>query len=195
MLSRLLADHENRMRREREGAEALTPHFTVSEQWAKRDIDDPETGQKRRVRYNMAESPLTALARRKDRDGQPFLSDDMVRAGERLREDFELAQMGPRVTQNWERFLTGGGRGSFRPDSGIGDGPTGARMRVANALTDLGPGLSDVALRCCCYLDGLESAERRMGWSARSGKIVLRIALQRLADHYDGQCERSRMIG
>jgi hypothetical protein len=56
---------------------------------------------------------------------------------------------------------------------------------VQAALAELGPGLGDVALRCCCYLEGLESAERRMGWSARSGKIVLRIALQRLKRHYD----------
>ena len=55
---------------------------------------------------------------------------------------------------------------------------------MSAALTDLGPGLGDVVLRCCCHLEGLEAAERRMGWSARSGKIVLRIALQRIAKHY-----------
>ena len=48
-------------------------------------------------------------------------------------------------------------------------------MRLARVLRDLGPGLSEIALRCCCYLEGLETAEKRMGWSARSGKIVLRI--------------------
>jgi hypothetical protein len=42
-----------------------------------------------------------------------------------------------------------------------------------------------MVLRCCCYLEGLEVAEKRMGWSARSGKIVLRIALTRLKRHYD----------
>jgi len=144
-----------------------------------------EDGKRRAVRYNVAESPLAALARRKDKNGKPFLTDDLVAAGERLREDFELAQMGPRVAQNWERFLTGGTRGGFSNDSGVGDGPTGARDRVSEALRDLGPGLGDVVLRCCCYLEGMETAERRMGWSARSGKIVLRIALQRLKQHYD----------
>ena len=52
-------------------------------------------------------------------------------------------------------------------------------------MGELGPGLGDVALRCCCYLEGLETVEKRLGWAARSGKIVLRIALQRLKRHYD----------
>ena len=60
-----------------------------------------------------------------------------------------------------------------------------ASARVVAALQDLGPGLSDVVLRCCCFLEGLETAEKALGWSARSGKIVLRIALQRLRRHYD----------
>jgi len=139
----------------------------------------------RRPRYNAAESPVAVLARRRDKDGRAFLSADLVQAAERLREDFELAQMGPRVTQNWERFLTGGDRGGFRPEGGRAEGPRNARDRVSAALRDLGPGLGDMVLRCCCFLEGLEAAEQRMGWSARSGKIVLRIALQRLRRHYD----------
>ncbi|TMM54510.1 DUF6456 domain-containing protein [Sulfitobacter sabulilitoris] len=166
-------------------AESQTPFADQHRRWGEKTVADTDTGRPRRMRYNLAESPLTALARRRDKSGKPFLSDDLVTAGERLREDFELAQMGPRVAQNWDRFLTGGGRGGFAPDSGIGDGPSTARARVAGALADLGPGLSDVVLRCCCYLEGLETAEQRMGWSARSGKIVLRIALMRLKRHYD----------
>ena len=153
--------------------------------WGEKTLPDSETGQPKRMRYNLSESPLTALARRRDKDGTPFLSDDLVHVGERLREDFELAQMGPRVAQNWDRFLTSGARGGFAADSGVGDGPAAARQRVADAMTDLGAGLSDVVLRCCCYLEGLETAEKRLGWSARSGKIVLRIALMRLQQHYN----------
>ena len=148
------------------------------------DKDIHEDGRRRRIRYNMAESPVTALARRKDKEGVPFLADPLVTAAERLREDFELAQMGPKVAQNWDKFLTGGDRGGFSGASDPTSGPSGARDRVAAALRFLGPGLGDVALRCCCYLEGLETAERRMGWSARSGKIVLRIALQRLQHFY-----------
>lgn len=165
-------------------AEAQADFGDQHRSWGEKDVAD-DTARPRRVRYNLAESPLTALARRRDKSGEPFLTDDLVTAGERLREDFELAQMGPRVAQNWDRFLTGGGRGGFQPDSNVGHGPDAARSRVSHALSDLGPGLGDVVLRCCCFLEGLETAEKRMGWSARSGKIVLRIALQRLKRHYD----------
>lgn len=93
--------------------------------------------------------------------------------------------MGPRVGQNWDRFLTGGDRGGFLSDSGIGEGPREARKRVSDALDALGPGLGDVVMRVCCFLEGLESAEKRLGWSARSGKVVLKIGLQRLLNHYE----------
>ena len=150
--------------------------------WGVREVS--EDGGTRRVRYNMAESPVVALSRRREKDGRPFLAPELVAAAERLREDFELAQMGPRVAQNWERFLTAGTRTGYT-QTVSGHGSDGARERVAIALRDLGPGLGDTVLRCCCFLEGLEATEKRMGWSARSGKIVLRIALMRLARHYE----------
>lgn len=195
-LGQLLADQENRARKEKENgfAEAQTP-FGVRGEPGSSEASGKDAPP-RRTRYNLSESPLIALARRKDRDGKPFLEDALVRAGERLREDFELAQVGPRVAQNWDHFLTGGGgRGGIDAGVDMGTRSCEARDCVARALSDLGPGLSDVALRCCCYLEGLETAEKKMGWSARSGKIVLRIALQRLKRHYDGLNEPGRMIG
>lgn len=147
-----------------------------------------------RKRYGLSETPLLGLARRKDRNGDPFLPDDLVRVGERLREDFELAQIGPRVAQDWDNFLTGaveiGTAAGGPPEAG-----SAARQRVSGALRDLGPGLADVALRCCCYIEGLERIEKRMGWSARSGKIVPRIALQRLKRHYDDLGAAGDLIG
>ena len=170
-------------------AEAAMPFANQHRDWAEREISDD--GSLRRVRYNLAESPVAVLGRRREKDGKLFLEADLVEAAERLREDFELAQMGPRVAQNWERFLTTSERGGFKTDSGLAEGPCQARDRVALALRDLGPGLGDVALRVCCFLEGVETAERRMGWAARSGKIVLRIALQRLRRHYDETYGRS----
>ncbi|MBF9031548.1 helix-turn-helix domain-containing protein [Rhodobacterales bacterium HKCCE3408] len=186
-LKRLI--EEDRQRRVAEGrspafAEAQSAFQAQHRDWGEKPVADEE-GTVRRTRVNLAESPLAALARRAGRDGAPFLTPDLVQAGERLREDFERAQMGPRVGQNWDRFLTGGDRGGFLSDSGIAEGPRAARQRVSDALDDLGPGLADVVLRVCCFLEGLESAEKRLGWSARSGKVVLKIGLQRLARHYE----------
>jgi len=141
------------------------------------------------------ESPVTALARRRDREGNPFLTADLVDAAERLREDFEIAQMGPQVGQDWNRFLVGPVQGRQR-GGGEGSMASGlARERVSAALRELGPGLADMALRCCCHMEGLETAERKLGWSARSGKIVLRIALLRLKRHYEDLGDAGKMIG
>ncbi|MBK5925992.1 DUF6456 domain-containing protein [Rhodobaculum claviforme] len=175
-------------------AEAPAPFAAQHREMAERTLHHAD-GPDERLRVNVAESPAAMLSRRKGADGKPFLSADLLAAAERLREDFELAQIGPRVAQNWDRFLTAGGRGGFS-GRGPADGPRDARERVAAALRDLGPGLGDVALRCCCFLEGLEATERRMGWSARSGKIVLRIALVRLRRHYDETAGgRGPMIG
>lgn len=153
--------------------------------------DELSEDRSRRVRYNAAESPVMVLARRRDKEGQPFLSAELVAAAERLREDYELAQLaGP---ENWDKnLLTLENIATHEAVQGFG--PEAARARVLTAILDLGPGLGDVVLRCCCYLEGMEEAEKRMGWSARSGKIVLRIALQRLKKHYD-DAGYSNLIG
>lgn len=178
-------------------AEAGSPfdHAERHRVWESRRIRDPENGKRRSVRVNIAESPLLLLARRRDQNGQPFLTPGMVAAGERLREDFELAQMGPRVTQNWAGFMTAGVDVSHG-GGGTRGGSETARDRVAAALRELGPGLGDIVLRVCCFLEGLAATEKRLGWSARSGKIVLRLALMRLERHYEETYGRgSRLIG
>ena len=176
---------EDRRRRHADGfADAASPFQAQHIRFGEADVTDDE-GVRRKVRVNVSETPLSAIARRKGSDGQPFLTPDLVQVGEKLREDFERAQMGPRVGQNWERFLTAGThRGGFLNEAGLAEGPRAARERVVEALDALGPGLGDVVLRVCCFLEGLESAERRLGWSARSGKIVLKIGLERLMKHY-----------
>ncbi|MBU3030235.1 DUF6456 domain-containing protein [Paracoccus marinaquae] len=164
-------------------APAAFDHADRHRIWRFRVIEDPEDGKRRSARVNIAESPLLMLARRRDGNGQPFLTPGMVAAGERLREDFELAQIGPRTTQNWDRFMTAGVDIS-RGGGGHRGGSESARDRVGTALRELGPGMGDLVLRVCCFLEGIEMTERRLGWSARSGKIVLRLALMRLERHY-----------
>ncbi len=131
------------------------------------------------ARFIATETPLMGLSRRRDKNGQPFLNRDLARAGERLREDYVLSQPGPDAADDWRAALSYTGSIVLHPAT------ISARARVIAALDDLAPGLQDAALRCCCLLEGLEVTEKRMGWSARSGKIVLRISLQRLMRHYE----------
>ena len=149
---------------------------------------------KRRVRFTTHEHPVAVLARRKDKGGQPFLSAELVAASERLREDFELSQLGAAVTENWDALGAAGsktgGKGSVYPKS------QDAQTRFTAALGALGEGLSEIALRCCCHQEGMEAIEKRLGWPARSGKVVLRIALIKLSEHYKIQPSKDHeMIG
>ncbi len=181
-LKRMIAEHE--VDSDNAGFdEFASPFLEQHREWGQRSVNSTDTGQRKQIRVNLRESPLNMLGRKTNKDGKPFLCRDLLNAGERLREDFELAQLGPRVTQNWDRFLVGSDRGNF--GSNEGGGSSSAQNRLSKALTALGPGLGDIALRCCCFLEGLEATEKRMGWSARSGKIVLLIALQRLRMHYE----------
>ncbi|MEO0820400.1 MAG: DUF6456 domain-containing protein [Pseudomonadota bacterium] len=195
-LRRALAEEAERKRRAASPcaglAEAATPFQQQHRlETARVFLQPPEGAEEAALTVNLGESPLGWLARRRGPGGTAYLGATEVEAGERLRSDFEHAQMGPNVTQDWRRFLTPSDRYSGSPSGrGPADGPQAARSRVSAALTELGPGLADVAFRVCCFLEGLEACEKRMGWSARSGKVVLKLALQRLAQHYgigDGQ--------
>ena len=155
-------------------------------------LDEAEGWRERQARVLAGDTPLMGLARRRDKDGAPFLSREMVDAGERLRQDYELAERARTGAIDWQACLDGTPFG----DRAEGAQAQAAGARVAEALVDLGAGLGDVALRCCCYLDGLEQAERDLCWAARSGKIVLRIALDRLHRHYEEKYGRfGPMIG
>lgn len=189
-LKRLLSEERGVKSVDTKFPESPTPFLDQHREFGDRVV--MESDGPRKMRYNLAESPLTALSRKKGPNGEAYLNAALLQAGERLREDFELAQMGPRITQNWDQFLTAATSGHH--EGGGGGGSSAARDRVSTALKAMGPGLADIAFRCCCFLEGLETAEKRLGWSARAGKVVLRIALQRLDEHYQSS-QDSRLIG
>ena len=135
------------------------------------------------VLINESESPLAWLARRKGVDGKAFLAPAQIEAGERFRRDIEQAQLRQRVTASWDASMA-----ASRRDAGAGmvvsDIAIDARKRLTRAYDALGGELGDLLTDVCGYLKGLETVERERGWPARSGKVALRIALDRLAAHY-----------
>ncbi len=133
------------------------------------------------VIVNDSESPLAWLARRKGRDGRAMIGSDQFIAGERLRADFTRGHLTPRVTSSW----TGIGRTPGSGGSGeMTDLIVASRQRVRMALEACGPEFSGLLLDICCFLRGLEDVERERGWPSRSAKVVLQLALDRLARHY-----------
>jgi hypothetical protein len=128
------------------------------------------------VTVNLAESPLAWLVRRN------MVTPVQFSASERLRGDFMRAGQAPRVTMRWDPAPIGRGSAGGGPDPTTSQ--IGARQRFDAAIAAVGPGLSDVLWRVVCVGEGLETAERALGWPSRAGKLVLLLALDRLAGHY-----------
>ena len=133
------------------------------------------------ARRNLGESPIAWLARRRDGDGQPWLTPIEAAAGERLREEFESLGTLGRTTMRWDMTpRVSGGRPGLAP----AERDHATRERIAKALAMVGPGLREILERVCLMGSALEAAERSLKLPRRAGKTVLKLALQRLAQHY-----------
>ena len=130
----------------------------------------------RSVTVNLRESPLSWLHAR------GHLSDRQFDAGERLRADWERSQLAPSITMRWDAVRIKGGPG----DRGMtpSERQLAAKRRFNEAVDTAGRGLSDVLWRVVCAGETLPAAEKALAWPARSGKLVLGIALDRVADYY-----------
>jgi len=132
---------------------------------------------------NDAESHLAWLHRRRGRDGQPLINAVSFAAGERLRRDLTIANMLPSATMRWDGLPATSGGG--RPDPAAAtDAMVAARQRVVRAMRAVGSDFEGLLVDVCGFLKGIEQIERERGWPARSAKIVLDMALVRLAAHY-----------
>ena len=128
----------------------------------------------RSVTVNLAESPLGWLHAR------GHLTDRQFAAGEQLRADWERANLSPNITMRWDVVRVKGGNAQLTPS----EMQLAAKDRFQRAETHLGSDLVDIAWRVICGGEAVPVAEKSLGWPARSGKLVLRIALDRIADFY-----------
>lgn len=141
---------------------------------------DPARGvpRRRRVTVNVAESPLSWLYAR----GR--ITDRQRLAGNMLRADFERALLAPRVTQAWDASpAERAPRGAPDPAAAT-HAQIEARRRFHGAIDAAGPGLSDILWRVICAGETMPDAERSLGWPSRSGRLVLTLALDRVADYH-----------
>ncbi len=132
------------------------------------------------------ESPLRVLARRKDqKTGRMYLSSDLVAAGERLQRDFEMAGVDVSGGFDWDGLM--GGQGGTAPGASRAERRMDAKSRFEAAMAAVQPELGEVLLRVCCQEHGMEQVESDLQMPQRSGKYMLRIALQYLNRHYGAQ--------
>jgi hypothetical protein len=142
---------------------------------------DAARGGKRPARsltVNLAESPLGWLYSR------GHVSRRQLDAGERLRQDWERAQLSPKVTMNWDSAPVARSRGGTADAVDPSGAQIDAKRRFDSAVSEAGPGLSDILWRVVCAGEGMREAETALGWPARAGKLVLGMALDRVADYY-----------
>ena len=145
----------------------------MATQFVEQIIEDP-FGRAQKVAVNLSESPLSWLRARGHVSERHYL------AGDRLRADWEKAGLGPRVTMRWD--AAPGSLRMGRPEPAMAQLP--ARERFDGAIRAAGPGLADVLWRVVCAGEGLAAAEKALGWPTRAGKLVLTLALDRVADWY-----------
>ena len=135
-------------------------------------------GPVRSVTVNRAESPLGWLLAHGHVTARQF------EAGERLRSDWERAQLAPRITMTWNRAPVARGRGGAAAGPDLSASQIDARKRFDAAVGSAGPGLADILWRVVCAGEGMRDAETALGWPARAGKLVLTLALDRVAAFY-----------
>jgi Domain of unknown function (DUF6456) len=157
-------------------AEADGDPYAAQHQMLRRQTIVDAQGIERLATVNQAESPLSRLHALKIIDAAQFA------AGERLRRDYTIAQLAPRLGVDLSAQASFGRRGERREL--LADTVLAAKQRFANAMKAVGPGLNDVLYDICCALLGLEETESQSGWPSRSAKVVLGLALDRLALHY-----------
>lgn len=162
---------------------AIQPKYTDPRSLVERpliDVSDANRTRKsaRTVTVNLAESPLSWLHAR------GYLTDREFLAGEKLRSDYEAAALEPSVTMRWDNVPVARSRRSAPDGLNQTERMIAAKARFDGALAAVGPDLSDIAWRVVCAGESIPMAERRMAWPVRSGKLVLRIALDRLAGFY-----------
>lgn len=130
---------------------------------------------RRSVTVNLREAPIAWLYARGHIPARLF------EAGEKLHRDYERANLAPSITMRWDPVRAkSSGDGALTPS----ERQVAAKRRFDGAMAAAGKGLEDVLWRVVCAGEALPAAEKTLGWPARSGKLVLKLALERVADFY-----------
>jgi hypothetical protein len=173
--------------RTRRAAAAPAEAFTAQHRpIIERALIEPD-GAARSVRGHDPDAGLRKLTALRGADGAPWLSDEEVRAAQRLRHDWERGHAGlvrgiDFAAPPLSKTPRGGGAGQEAAMAAGCD----ARARVEAALGALAAPLRRVVERVCLQEEALEAFERREHWPPSSGKVTLKLALAQIVAHLAG---------
>lgn len=136
------------------------------------------------VDTDVGRSPVRKMNAASCTNGRKAFSHRAMLASEKYCTDCERAQAGPRVTSDWSSAGSRAKRGASSAFGGLTQGQRNAHERVQAAEDALGSGLSEVAKAFCVDGRSLTAIEQAFGWPRSSARVVLGLALERLADHY-----------
>ena len=84
----------------------------------------------------------------------------------------------------WDAAPVARGRGGSAGQPDLTGAQIDARSRFDHAIASAGPGPGRHIVAHRCAGEGMRDAETALGWPARAGKLVLTLALDRIADYY-----------
>ncbi|MGL1922066.1 MAG: DUF6456 domain-containing protein [Hyphomicrobiales bacterium] len=130
-------------------------------------------------------SPIYKLYNRQRNIRHKYLNETHLQAGQQLFDKFVNANLQPNITMNWEKLAS-----APQPhytgvkDTGLGESLYLARKQLYEALEYVGEDFAAILVEVCLFGNGLEATEKALAWPARSGKLLLTMALDRLAQYY-----------
>jgi hypothetical protein len=174
-----------RARAARDRAPADEPFLAQHRGLTDRDVFDPHTNKRRRVRARGDGAAIKALAELRGADGRPILNADEVRAAESFAGDWARGQIG--LYRGVDLAAPPRGKAARGPGGGPEAGTVAAldaRRRVERVEASLAPTLSELVRDVLVAEESLPALERRRGWPSKAGRAALKIALAQLAQVY-----------
>lgn len=141
------------------------------------------SGVERPVRRNVRGSVILRLARRRDKFGNPLLSEEQLGAAQQYAADFHRSRGNGRAGSSSFSVKVDHAARHDAVEHAVLSHLDG-HDRLARARKAIGPKLSKLLDGVCGANERLEAIERAETWSAGTGLSVLHIALDLLVTHY-----------
>lgn len=131
-------------------------------------------------------SPIFKLYNRQKSSPNSYLTVSHLKAGQTIFDIFTNTKLTPNVTTNVERLMAGPQKHYMGTKTeNVSDKSYNARKKLYNILEYLGDEFAAIIVEVCIFGSGLVVVEKMFDWPARSAKLLLTMALNRLAEYLE----------